>query len=220
MFETIIQSFLYTLLIGSSITLGFFITSVFITKVKQESSIEEDSDDEINQYSFLEELENKPMSNLSEEDLKNLENSMVVLSLHPLLKQSIRMYYDFKEDAFCYYSERETIYKYLDIVARYYVIENDCKQIYVELGSAEENIVNELPAENLGPFVSRKSEKKKLYNKKLIRFIYKGNETDYQDKLRRETSQVLNDINILSFLKMQKKEDRDSDDYENITKDD
>jgi hypothetical protein len=217
MFESFFQSFLCTVLMGSSMVIGFFLTSAFLIKVNHEPSIEEDSDDEINPYSFLEELENEPMSNLSESELKELENVNVVLPLNPLLKQTIRMYYDYKEDAFCYYSEHDTIYKYLDIVARYYVIENHCKQIYVELSSSQEKNSIETTQNISGPFVSRKSEKKKVYEKKLIRFIYKGNESDY---LKKDISQVLNDINILDFLKMQKKEDRDSDDYENITKED
>jgi hypothetical protein len=218
MLDVISQALLYTLLMGTSITLGFFLTSVFIVRINREANIEEsEEEDELHLNSFLEELDNEPMSQLTEHELKNLETCTVVLSLDPLLKQTVRMYYRLEEDAFCYYSERESIYKYLDIVARHYVLQNHCKQIYVELSGSEEKVVEET-AEITGPFVSKKTEKKKVYEKKLIRFIYKGNESDYQ--LKQKETLPSNNINILDFLKMNKKEDVDSDEYENISKDD
>ncbi len=213
MFETIFQSALYVLLVGSSITFGFFLTSVFINHVNQESNIEEV--ELLNLDSFIEELENQPMSQLSEIELKNLNQSNVILSLEPLLKQTVRMYYEKEEDAFCYYSERESIYKYLDIVARYYCIRFECKQIYVELGESDEKFVEE-KVEVTGPFVSKKTDKKKVYEKKIIRFVYKGNEMDYQSKLQKVSTSK--DVNIIDFLKLQKKDD--SEEYENISKED
>jgi hypothetical protein len=211
---------------GTSMVFGFFLTSRFITKINQEASLSDsESEEELDQYSFLEEMDNEPMSHLSEEELKNLKNNPVVLSLHPLLKQTIRMYYDYENDSFPYYSERDTIYKYLDIVARHYVIENHCKQIYVELKSSEENLVSGTSTEISGPFVSKRNETKKTYDKKLIRFVYNGNENDYQEKLRKETNRSINNMNILDFLKMNtkfedKRDERDSDEYETIIKED
>jgi hypothetical protein len=215
-FETILEYTLFGILIGTSVTVGFFLTSVFINKVNQEANIE-DIDDGIHVNSFIEELEIEPMSNLSEEDLLKLKNEYIILDLQPLLKQTIRMYYDRTEDAFCYYSERETIYKYLDIIARCYVVDYHCKQVYVELGEAEEKVVDEVQ-EIVGPFVSKKNVKKKIFEKKLLRFIYKGTERDFSS-LNEKKNNNNNDINILDFLKMQKRSE-DSDEYENITKED
>ncbi len=130
------------------------------------------------------------------------------------------MYYDAVQDAFCYYSERETIYKYLDVVARYYCLTFLCKHLYVKLSDSDEKVI-ETPVEISGPFVTKKTEKKKLYEKKIIRFIYKGNESDYQLNQKKNMSGLdSKNINILDFLKNQKKEDRDSDEYENISKED
>ena len=106
----------------------------------------------------------------------------------------------------------------MDIVARYYCIYNHCKEIYVELTDSEEKVVDNSVDVSTGPFVSKKNDKKKVYEKKFIRFIYKGNENDYQSRIRKQSTSV--DVNILDFMKMQKKEDRDSDEYENISKDD
>jgi hypothetical protein len=198
MFENFIPYLLYTLLTGFSITSGFFLTSVYLNYINTEAN-----------------LEDEPMSELSEESLLELKNKTIVLNLEPLLMQTIRMYYDLEEDAFCYYSERETIYKYLDIVARKYVLEHHCKQIYVELGSSEEKVIEDT-TETTGPFVSKKKKTKKVYEKKFIRFIYKGNEKDYKQP---EVTKSVNDMNILDFLKMHRKGE-DSDEYEKVTKED
>ena len=216
MFNIILQYILYNLLIGFSITTGIILTSVYLNHINREANLEEISDEEdmINIYSFLDELEEEPISEMSEELLLGLKQKFTILNLDPLLKQTIRMYYDREEDAFFYYSERETIYKYLDIVARKYVLEHHCKQIYVELENSEEKVIED-NKEVVGPFVSKKNTKKKMYEKKLIRFIYKGNENDYIS-LQPKNS-VVNEINILDFLKMQRKSE-DSDEYEKIMK--
>jgi hypothetical protein len=218
MIDIFLKYFLYNLLISTSIAMGFFFTSIYINKLNESVNIENltDEDDALHINSFLEELDYEPMSNLSEEELLNLKSEYVFFNLEPLLKQTIQMCYDHTEDAFCYYSERETIYKYLDIIARYYVITNHCKQIYEELGKSEEKVIEE-PSEVVGPFVSKKNTKKKVYEKKFLRFIYKGNLHDYITFKDKKESSSSNDINILDFLKMKRKED-DSDEYENITK--
>jgi hypothetical protein len=216
MFNIILQYILYNLLIGFSITTGFILTSVYLNHINREANLEEISDEEdiINIHSFLDEIEEEPISEMSEELLLKLKQKFTILNLDPLLKQTIRMYYDREEDAFCYYSERETIYKYLDIVARKYVLENHCKQIYLELGNSEEKVIED-HKEVVGPFVSKKNTKKKVYEKKLIRFVYKGNEKDYL--FLQPKNNIVNDINILDFLKMQRKGE-DSDEYEKIMK--
>jgi hypothetical protein len=217
MFDTILKYILYNLLIGVSITTGFVLTSIYINHINREANLEEFSDEEetISIYSYLDDIEDEPMSELSEDSLLKLKEKFFVLNLDPLLKQTVRMYYEREQDAFCYYSERETIYKYLDIVARGYVLEHHCKQLYVELGESEEKVLED-NKEVVGPFVSKKNTKKKVYEKKLIRFIYKGNENDYQS-LQPKVTNMCNDINILDFLKMQRKGE-DSDEYEKITK--
>jgi hypothetical protein len=218
MLNTILIYFLYNLLLGVGITTGFFLTSVYLNHINREANLEDISDEEdtINIYSFLDEMEEEPMSALSEESLLELKTKFVILNLDPLLRQTIRMYYDQKEDAFCYYSERETIYKYLDIVARKYVLDHHCKQIYVELSNSEEKVMEET-ADVKGPFVSKKNVKKNVYEKKFIRFVYKGNEQDFILSQPKKTAG--NDMNILDFLKMNRKGE-DSDEYEKVTKED
>jgi ABC-type multidrug transport system ATPase subunit len=43
------------------------------------------------------------------------------------------MYWDEKREGFVYYSDATIPYRYLEVVARKYVIMNDCKEIYVDM---------------------------------------------------------------------------------------
>jgi hypothetical protein len=175
---------LFNLLLTVSIGIGF----IFVGYIPRKEI--EDEENEMNIYSFLEELENEHMSNLSEEELLNLKNNEVSLCLEPLLNQTFRMFYDHEKKAFCYYSNRESIYKYLDIVARYYILQYNCKQIYVDLVYSTENIETIITNDM---FVSKKNEKK-LFNKQLLRFIYCGNQYITKSEIKSK------DINILDFL--------------------
>ena len=202
-----IQCLLSSLLISGSIALGFFMTSVFFTKINTEACLDEIKDEGYSLYSFLDELENEPMSNLSESELRELKTKEVCIKLAPLLSHDVVMFYDHENEMFAYYSESDVIYKYLDIIARYYVLTYHCKQIYTEI---ESSTLKTFTQEMLnGPFVSKKSEKKFL-EKKCLKFIYKGN---IHDSLRdKPPPREENPINILEFLKRQKNEE-----YEYIT---
>lgn len=204
--NTIISYLLANLLIGGSIVLGFLLTSRFIIYVNTEDSLSDEEDKGIHLNSFIEELDNEPMSNLSEEELDNLKNLTVCLNLSPLKNQDIRMFYDYKLDQFIYYSDSDLIYKYLDIVARYYILTYHCKQIYVEL---EESIVKtiEKKVETVGPFISKKNDKT-LLEKKHLHFLYKGNYQDYlRDKDKSDNITEKKEINILEFMKLKNNED-------------
>lgn len=220
--ETIYQYILCNFLIGSSIVFGFLLSGIFISRINinKEESPSDQEDEPLNINSFLEELEYEPMSNLSNQDLECLKQSEVVLSLEPLTKQTIRMYYDVDENTFFYYSDRETIYKYLEIVARYYVIQYHCKQIFTELDNAKLKIISEPVVEKNNAFISKKNDKK-ILEKKFIRFVYKGNENDYQLQYKKNNP-TTNNMSILEFLKKKDENKSDSDikEYETISKED
>jgi hypothetical protein len=221
MLSTGIQYLLCGALMGGSMLLGFFLTGFLINRIQEDDTTDEETELHLN--SFLEEYEYEPMSNLSERDLLCLKDTDLIMSLEPLLKQTIRMYYDHEDETFYYYSERETIYKYLEIVARRYVIQYHCKQIFVELNETETKKELVEPIKE-GPFMTKKKNEKKILEKNFIRFVYKGNENDYLLHSQKNKPTTTSELNILDFLKMNKKEQEDkksdSDDYETITKED
>lgn len=207
----IIIAYLFAnILLGGSIILGFVLTSKLIVVMNQEDDISDNDKEGIHLYSFLEELENEPMSYLEQEQLEKLKNVYVCLNLGPLKNQDVRMCYDSKRDQFIYYSESDLIYKYLNIVARHYVITHHCKQIYTEL---EESILKTVEEKTItGPFVSKRTEKK-LLEKKHLHFLYKGNYNDFI-RDRPEITSEKKKKNILEFMKLQKQ----IEDYETIMK--
>ena len=75
----------------------------------------------------FEELESR---DLSQNELNELKDKYIECDI-PLNK--VKMYYDSTQNAFCYYTKfGDVIYKYLQVVARKYVIEYDCKILFIE----------------------------------------------------------------------------------------
>ena len=126
---------------------------------------------------FLEEVIEAPPSNLSDEELIKLKESVLTYEI-PYLKYKVIMYYDFETDAFCYYSNMDIIYKYLDIFCRKYVLDFNCKQLYKF--SEETKVVERKKVEHRGPFVSK--VERLMLEKDTNRFIYKGKLDDYDKK--------------------------------------
>lgn len=73
----------------------------------------------------------KSMSSVNESlDVDSLKNSMVVEHT-PL--GNVAMYYDNKREAFVYYSDSVMPYRYLEVVARKYVITFKCKSVFIDM---------------------------------------------------------------------------------------
>jgi hypothetical protein len=126
---------------------------------------------------FLEEVIEAPSSNLSQEELAQLKEKVLTYEI-PYLKYKVIMYYDLESDAFCYYSNTDIIYKYLDIFCRKYVLDFDCKQLYKF--SEETKVIEKKKVEQRGPFVSK--VERLMLEKETNRFIYKGKLADYDKK--------------------------------------
>jgi hypothetical protein len=63
-------------------------------------------------------------------DLESLKNSIVVEHT-PL--GNVAMHYDIKREAFVYYSDSVMPYRYLEVVARKYVITFHCKRVFIDM---------------------------------------------------------------------------------------
>ncbi len=67
---------------------------------------------------------------VSQERLEQLKNSILIEST-PL--GNVVMYYDSSRETFIYYSDSTIPYRYLEVVARNYVVKNRCKKLYVDM---------------------------------------------------------------------------------------
>jgi hypothetical protein len=76
---------------------------------------------------YLEKFKSMPFDNESL-DLESLKNNIVVEHT-PL--GNVAMHYDIKREAFVYYSDSVMPYRYLEVVARKYVITFRCKRVFV-----------------------------------------------------------------------------------------
>jgi hypothetical protein len=126
---------------------------------------------------FLEEVIEAPSSNLSQEELVQLKDKVLTYEI-PYLKYKVIMYYDLETEAFCYYSNTDIIYKYLDIFCRKYVLDFNCKQLYKF--SEETKVIEKKKVEHRGPFVSK--VERLMLEKDTNLFIYKGKLEDYDKK--------------------------------------
>ena len=78
---------------------------------------------------YLEKFKSMPFDNESL-DVESLKNSIVVEHT-PL--GNVAMHYDNKREAFVYYSDSVMPYRYLEVVARKYVITFHCKRVFIDM---------------------------------------------------------------------------------------
>ena len=78
---------------------------------------------------YLEKFKSMPFDNETL-DIESLKNSIVVEHT-PL--GNVAMHYDIKREAFVYYSDSVMPYRYLEVVARKYVITFHCKRVFIDM---------------------------------------------------------------------------------------
>lgn len=176
MFQTLILAGLYSL----GMFIGFMLIPLFkMPLISEQEGIDMDLmyDQIFLSFKLEDELEEAPDSNLSEEELKQLQEKILHYEI-PYIKHKVIMYYDHDTTSFCYYSNSTIIYKYLNIVARKYVLEFGCKQIYKDM---TETVKKKEEDTKSGPFVKKAT--KTMMEKEFNRFHYVGNLHDYKPKL-------------------------------------
>ena len=122
---------------------GFFISFKIIDKFVYAPMLKESEEDAEFAGLTEEEIEIKKYNKLYLEDYDNLEiNEMDENALHKLQKcflieetplGVVKMYYCNDNESFIYWSEKQLPYKVLETVSRKYVIDYDCKFIYVDM---------------------------------------------------------------------------------------
>ena len=123
----------------SNVNLFLLFSSMIViqdTAGKLENSVEPLKEEEITPPvevpypdKYLEKFKSMPFDNESL-DIESLKNSIVVEHT-PL--GNVAMHYDIKREAFVYYSDSVMPYRYLEVVARKYVITFHCKRVFVNM---------------------------------------------------------------------------------------
>jgi len=164
--------FLMTSLYSVGMLLGFLLVPLFrrpLLDEKEGIEIDKYYDELFLVYKFVDEVEDATMSDLSPEELEGLRDKQLTYEI-PYLKQTVVMYYDYEKKTFCYYSKNSLIYKYLMIVARKYVLEFNCKQIFKEMVPS---IKKEEQTVHYNAFVAKAG--KVFLEKDMNQFHYLGN---------------------------------------------
>ena len=79
---------------------------------------------------YKEEYKKAEDTEISKERLEQLKNS-ILMERTPL--GNVVMYYDNSRETFIYYSDSTIPYRYLEVVARKYVVTNRCKKLYIDM---------------------------------------------------------------------------------------
>jgi hypothetical protein len=79
---------------------------------------------------YKEEYKKAEEFELSKERVEQLKNS-ILIEVTPL--GNVVMYYDSSRETFTYYSDSTMPYRYLEVVARKYVVTNRCKKLYIDM---------------------------------------------------------------------------------------
>lgn len=90
---------------------------------------------------YLNEFHNLEMVKLSKEKLDSLKNSIIMEST-PL--GNVLMFYDNARETFTFYSDNTIPYRFLETIARKYVITTNSKEIYVDMSKEIEDAKNKI----------------------------------------------------------------------------
>ena len=105
--------------------------------------------------SYLEDYNNLEIVEMQENDLRKLQKCFLIEET-PL--GVVKMYYCYDNESFIYWSEKQVPYKVLETVSRKYVIDYDCKFVYVdmdyELNKKREELMNKVDVDLSGAEVA------------------------------------------------------------------
>jgi hypothetical protein len=103
-------------------------------EIKVEKTEEEDEKEEKPEIKYedkyLEKFRSMEKVDLTEEQLKNFKNSIV---MEHTPHGNVIMYYNHDRETFTYFSDTSIPYRYLEVVGRKYVIMNNCKSLFVDM---------------------------------------------------------------------------------------
>ena len=214
MYHYILSAQLYIL----SFLFSFYLSSLLITNkyanvdTSDTDKLEQEMIMHCNNYMF----QFKYLDELNEVDIcfNNVVKKENTTTLEiPFLNNRIIMFYDTDRGAFCYYTKSDVIYKYLNVACRKYVIEHNCRHLYLELDTTTKDTMltkdtesNKMKSSNL--FVNSlfvKKNEKTLLVKNVNKFISVGSIEEYEKALLANNLNVKN-ISFSDYLLLNSKD--------------
>lgn len=190
------------------------------------------------EYKYMEEFLQTNRNELTDEERKELANKHIRLDTE---QGEIVMFYDHEKTSFVWYcNTKEVPYKYLETVARKYVIDNNCSCIYAvmheELNKgrqrqaeakkkleeeAKEHDKKEVTSSVFASFKSynKKNASEMIQNKNWLfkenanRYSYRGKLQDYDKLMKSDKSdnvRVIKTVNFAEFMKSRQADDAES----------
>ena len=194
------------LFLGGTMALGAFIASFIVSQtlynennlIVDNDKSESESEDEDPEFESLYSLEDKEIRELDDAEKEALKNKHCTVET-PV--GDVLMIY--KEPYFMYYAKSGSIipYRFLDVVARKFVLDYDCLALYNKLEEEkkdeekkeeekkEEEKKEEEKKEENSVFVVKKkkvTQKKKLVTKTMNKFKYGGQIEEFEQEKKRE----------------------------------
>ena len=194
-----IEHFYNFVLYSVSILFGAYICALTLPKhilynCEEDDLLEKEMIESANKYMFehmyLDEI-------IQFNDTSGIIDKTNTITLDHLNNQII-MFYDPEKEMFCYYSKSDTVYKYLNVACRKYILEFKCKQLYNEQDISKIIKKENVLSHNL--FVNKVEHS--LLEKKINKFLYCGNLEDYVNS--KQTNAEYKDIDILQFISSSK----------------
>lgn len=114
----------------------FFDISIFSCNGNKKENKKEDKKEDKKENKIVEKYEDKYLekskqmtrNELTLEQIKQLKNN-ILLEKTPL--GNVLMFYNYEKESFCYYSDFNIPYRYLETIARKYIINFNCATLYV-----------------------------------------------------------------------------------------
>jgi hypothetical protein len=184
-----------------SLLFSFYLSSILIKNkyANYDTSVDDDLEKRmienskmfLFEFNYLDELEE------TSENTGIIDKSNITILEIPFLNNKVVMYYDLDKEAFCYYTKGDVIYKYLLVACRKYVIEHNCRHLYLNLESSKLSKEESTVTTNTFIKKNEKSELKKNINK----FILVGSLDDYEKSIIPKP--VHKEISYKDFVTMQ-----------------
>jgi hypothetical protein len=122
------------------------------------------------EYKYIKEIEEmQPNLNLDTSELKE-----TIMNI-PFLNTTVIMYWE--KDMFFYCSNKDLIYKYLNVVCRKFIIENNAKQLYLDGSYKNSQVSSSL-------FIKQETNLNSNYLEKINKFI-RLETIDYFHKIKK-----------------------------------
>jgi hypothetical protein len=194
-----IEIFMNILLYSVSIMFGVYMCALTLPK----HILYNCEEDDLLEKEMIENCKNYMIEHMYLDEIEEFDDTSGIIDKNNVttfdhLNNQIIMFYDPEKEMFCYYSKSDTIYKYLNVACRKYVLEHKCKQLYndqdISKISKKENVITH----NI--FVNKVEHS--LLEKKINKFLYCGNLEDYEKS--KQTNAEYKDIDILQFISSSK----------------